>query len=123
MAKEKLATLHEKDVDQYELITPLFIRMYSDVQELTKKKQDGVLSKTRIAMINRLLDSALALLKDEPSISFLDRLDEDVVPQNADAMLVVGQYVSALQAFKARHTMGEAFETHWSLSSGGFRKA
>jgi hypothetical protein len=42
--------------------------MYSDVQELTKKKQDRVLSKTRIAMINRLLDNVRDLLKDEPSI-------------------------------------------------------
>jgi hypothetical protein len=125
MAREKRGVLTDKDVDQYELIMPLLDRMYSDIQELTKKRQDGVLSKTRIAMINRLLDSARDLLKGETSINFLDRLDEELMPQNADAMIIVGQYVSALGAFRERHTTVEDFEDrYWSISgSRSSRKA
>jgi len=122
MPKKRLASLDGKDVDQFELINPLMRKIYTDIQELTKKKQDGVLSKTRIVMVNRLLENARLLLKEEPSIAYLDRLDEDAIPQNADAMMIIGQYVAALQAFQDRHTAGDSFDDKYWITSDGPRQ-
>ena len=122
MSKKRLTSLGEKDVDQFELINPLIRKIYMDIQELTKKKQDGVLSKTRIAMINRLLESAQLLLKGEASIAYLDRLDEDAIPQNADAMMIIGQYVAALQAYQDRHTTDDSFDDKYWITSDGSRQ-
>lgn len=122
MPKKRLTSLDGKDVDQFELINPLMRKIYTDIQELTKKKQDGVLSKTRIVMINRLLESARLLLKEEASIAYLDRLDEDAIPQNADAMLIIGQYVAALRAFQDRHTAVDSFDDKYWITSDGPRQ-
>jgi hypothetical protein len=124
MADSENPKISEELVEKYEFLSPLIARIYEDVQELTKKKQDGVLSKTRIAMVNRLLETAKQILKDEPSSAYLDLLDEHAIPQNADAMLIVGQYVSALQAFKRRYTRGESYELYWQLKGQKqYRKA
>jgi len=116
MAKKQKTRLLAADVDTFEIISPLMAKLYADVQELAKKKPDGILSRTRTDMINRLLDSARILLKEEQSINFLDMIDFDSVPQNADAMLILGQYLSALTAYKDKYTDGEAWDKYWLVS-------
>jgi hypothetical protein len=113
MPKAQKETLQESAIDEYETLAPLTIRMHGDIQTLTGKKQDGILSKTRILMINKLLERARVLLAQERSLDFLEVLDEDALPQNADAMLVIGQYVSALHAYKTRHTAVKDYKTVW----------
>jgi hypothetical protein len=77
--------------------------LYEDVQELAKRKQDAILTKTRIAMINRLLSQMLELMEGEPNVPFLDTLDEATLPQNADGLIVLGQYKSAMAQFRGKY--------------------
>lgn len=93
-----------EDVDRFCMLRPLIGALHRDIQELAKKKQDGALTKTRIAMINRLLKDIKELLSKQASSAYLDLLDEDAVPQNADALLIVGQYLSAMTQFFLKYT-------------------
>jgi hypothetical protein len=106
--KEKPTPISDKEVDNFELLVPLLHALHRDIQELAKKKQDGPLTQTRITMINRLLEKLRGLLGNDPAIEFLDTLDTDSVPQNADALLVLGQYISAMEVYKKRHTYQDA---------------
>ncbi len=53
----------------------------------------------------------LAARRDDPRsrygararAAYLDLLSEDQLPQNSDAVLVLGQYRAALNSFEARH--------------------
>ncbi len=103
-----------EDVDRFSLLRPLLIALHRDIQELAKKKQDGALTKIRIAMINRLLKDIKEVLSKQPSSAYLDLLDEDSVPQNADALIVVGQYLSALDQFFSKYTVrGQNYKMIW----------
>jgi hypothetical protein len=75
-----------------------------DFQGLTRKKQDGPVSATRISMINRLFERTKSTLKLKPSWSLLDLIDPDMIPQNADAMLILGQYVDALSSVRDKYS-------------------
>jgi hypothetical protein len=83
--------------------------LYSDVESLAKRKQDGLMSKTRVSTINLLLREILVFLKGQPSMKFLALLDEATLPQNADALIFLGQYKSAMQNFKRNKTYTEGY--------------
>ena len=90
-------------VAKYEMLSPMLDSALDEMREFSKKKQDGVINKTKIALLNRLLTDMKEMLTDETSNAYLDLLDEDMVPQNSDAVLILGQYRAAMNRFKSRH--------------------
>lgn len=81
MSKDKYHTIKEK-AQTHDIMTPLLNAMYSEFKKLSKKKPDSAVSKSKIKIVNRLLDKVRLVLSDEESIDFLDLLDED--GQSAD---------------------------------------
>ncbi len=106
-----------EEIDRYETLFPLIQSLHQDVQELAKKKQDGALTKARIALINRLLADVRAFLKKQPSVAYLDLLDEAAIPQNGDGLLVVGQYLAALHHYKDRYTYRDPSDYQWKWAT------
>lgn len=104
----------KKKAESYELVKPLLDAMYEEFKELSKKKPDGVLSKYKIAVVNRLLGECRGVLETEPSFAFLDLLDEDNVPQNSDVVLILSQYLTAMKQFKEAHWSG-GFDGRWLI--------
>ena len=90
-------------VSKYAMLSPMLDSALNEMREFSKKKQDGVVNKTKIALLNRLMRDMKELLTDEPSNEYLDLLDEDMIPQNSDAVLILGQYRAAMNRFKSRH--------------------
>jgi hypothetical protein len=107
----------DQEIDRYEALAPLVQSLHQDVQELAKKKQDGALTKVRIALINRLLADVKEFLKNQPSAIYLDLLDEAMVPQNADALLIVGQYLAALHHYQDRYTYRDKSDLQWKWAT------
>ena len=50
-----------------------------------------------------VLVDLLSFLKEEPEGKYLDLLDDEELPQNSDAVLVMVQYEKALAAFRGRY--------------------
>jgi len=90
-------------VSKYAMLSPMLDSALNEMREFSKKKQDGVVNKTKIALLNRLMRDMKELLTNEPSNEYLDLLDEDMIPQNSDAVLILGQYRAAMNRFKSRH--------------------
>lgn len=103
----------DEQIRLYETITPLLTAAYSELKELSKKKQDDSLNIGKVKMINRLLLKAKDILKKEPTNEYLDILDEEELPTNSDAVLIVSQFISALSTFKVAHRIIEAFSKVW----------
>ena len=76
---------------------------YREMTELSKKKQDGTLNELKVCHINRLLIRAKALLGKDPSTEFLELLDEETLPQNSDAVLILGQAQAAMSLYWEKH--------------------
>jgi len=84
-------------------LMPLLEAMFNEFQEFSKKKQDGILNKRKVEIVNRLLGDVLAILDGEPTRAYLDLLDEDDLPQNSDVVLILGQVVTAMEAFRGKY--------------------
>lgn len=102
MDKEQAYTTTDK-VQAYNTTVELLKSMYLEFKDLSKKKPDAAVSKSKINITNRLLTKVRSVLDDEESIGFLDLLDEDDVPQVSDVTLILSQYKAAMEAFRKKY--------------------
>lgn len=93
----------DEQVRLYLTISPLLKSAFNEVKEFSKKKQDEELNVKKVKMINRLLEKAKVILKDEPTVDFLELLDENELPTNSDAVLIMSQFISAMDKFHDDH--------------------
>ena len=111
--EEKYTT--EEQIELYETISLLLRSAFDEVKEFSKKKQDEALNVKKVKMINRLLEKAKEVLKNESTVAFLDFLDENDLPSNSDAVLTMSQYISALKKFRDDHY----HSGDWDMKFGG----
>lgn len=102
-------------VNAYEATSPIFEGILKEIRELSKKKPDAIMSVSKVRIINRVLDDLLHFLKNEPSGKYLEKLDEDALPQFSDAVLSMVQFESSLIAFRSRYNvyLEDFMESRW----------
>jgi hypothetical protein len=112
MAQKQVTTTTAK-ASTHDVMTPLLAAMYEEFKELSKKKPESAVSKSKLLIANRLLKKIREVLADEESIQFLDLLNEDDVPQVSDVTLIFSQYVAAMQAFRCKYHGWDGSEHRW----------
>lgn len=98
----------------YDRFVPMLDAAHREMTELSKKKQDGIVNTFKIKMLNRLLSELSKVIADDPSYAFVDMLDEETLPQNSDAVIVLSQWQAALRQYRGRHH-------GWDSTHGGDR--
>jgi hypothetical protein len=114
----------EEQAATYDRLVPMLEAAHREMTELSKKKQDGIVNTLKIKMLNRLLNELSKIIENDPSHAFVDMLDEETLPQNSDAVLILSQWHAALKQYKARHYGHEAGtgEVRWfTVESPGER--
>jgi hypothetical protein len=99
--------------EQYDMLYPILESVYNEIKELSKKKQDGVLNEIKVKMTNRILAKVKTILEDDPTVEFLDLLDEVSLPTNSDAVLIITQFKAAMEQFKSKHHGWDGYENGW----------
>lgn len=117
MAKKK--THNEKSptkavAAEFDMTYPILNSVFNEIKELSKKKQDGALNEIKVRMTNRILTKVKLLLKDDPTIEFLDLLDVENLPTNSDAVLIITQFIAAMEQFKNKHYGWNGMEHTWT---------
>lgn len=107
------ATTTSDKATTHDTTMPLLDSMYLEFKELSKKKPDAAVNKSKINIANRLLTKVRTVLNDEESIDFLDLLDEDDVPQVSDVTLILSQYVAAMKEFHMKYHGWDGSEHRW----------
>lgn len=121
MAKnQKNKRTTDLQIELYSTIYPLLKSLFTEIKDFSKKNQNDPINLSKVKIINRLLIKAKDILKDESSIEYLDILEEDNLPSMSDAVLIVSQYISALDKFHSDHykyedSFGLAWDNpgHW----------
>lgn len=90
-------------INKFEMLFPMVNSDLNEIRELSKKKQDEPLNKFKVKTINKKLEQVKMILSDEPTFEFLELLDEDTLPSNSDAVLMISQYIKAMEQFKAKY--------------------
>jgi hypothetical protein len=110
---EKEIAPTEDDVKRFTFLSPMLDSALAEMREFSKKKQDGIVSATKIKILNRLLTDIKTIIKQEESAVYLDILSEEELPQNSDAVLILGQYRAALDSFESRNKRKINYQDTW----------
>lgn len=102
--------------EQFDMLFPIVESVFNEIKELSKKKQDGALNDLKVKMTNRVLSKVKTILKDDPTLEFLDLLNEESLPTNSDAVLIISQFKGAMQQFKNRHFDTSSIDEVWITS-------
>ncbi len=93
-----------ENVEKFKMLSELLDSIYLEMKEFSKKKPDEPLNTFKVKNVNRVLTQLKELLGEEPTIGFLDLLDEEALPTNSDAILVIGQFQASMKRFKNKYT-------------------
>jgi len=93
----------EEQAATYDRLVPMLEAAHREMSELSKKKQDGIVNQLKIKTLNRLLNELGKVIEDDPSYAFVDKLDEETLPQNSEVVLVLSQWKAALEQFQKKH--------------------
>lgn len=102
MAKKYLPK--EAEVENFRMLDQLLDSVYSEMKEFSKKKPDEPLNAFKVKNVNRLLIQIKESLRNEPTIEFLDLLDDESLPTNSDAILVIGQFKASMTRYRGKYT-------------------
>lgn len=89
--------------EKHDLLLPLLHSLYNEMQELSKKKPDTPLNTYKVKVINRVLEPIKELLQYEDTAPFLDVLIADDMPTNSDVVLIMSQYIRAMNFYKEKY--------------------
>lgn len=96
----------ESQVEQFKMLDELLGSIYLEMKEFSKKKPDEPLNKFKVKNVNRVLEQVKDILMNEPTITFLDILDDELLPTNSDAILVIGQFKASMERFQKKCSAG-----------------
>jgi len=106
MVKKKIVTGKrptKQQAEEFDMLFPILESVYNEIKELSKKKQDGALNELKVKMTNRVLTKVKSILDEDPTVEFLDLLDDVSLPTNSDAVLIIAQFKAAMSQFKEKH--------------------
>jgi len=113
MAKKKSTLPTNAQIEQFKMLTELLQSIYNEMKEFSKKKPDEPLNKFKVKSVNRVLKKVKEILKNEPTVDFLDILDEDTLPTNSDAILIIGQFQASMTRFEKKYHYKDSLDYKW----------
>lgn len=108
MSKKKNSFPTRTEVIKYRMLDALLDSIYTEMKEFSKKKPDEPLNKFKVKTLNRVLEQVKDLQKNEPTIEFLDLLDDETLPTNSDAILIISQFTAAMSRFRSKYHYGSS---------------
>ncbi len=104
MAKARQSNvISEAEAEEYELLNPLLRSLLTEMKELSKKKQDGVVNKLKVTIVNKILERIRGLLEKEPTSRFIALLDDETLPTNSDVVLILAQFKAAMDQYHSEY--------------------
>jgi hypothetical protein len=105
----------KEQVDTFEKLQAQLGGLHTEITALSKKSQNDALNKFKLKFINQILADANKLLgeKYKPFGDF-DLFDENEMPTNSDAAMMLNQYLNCFEKLRADNIRREEkFPQHW----------
>lgn len=97
--------ISQEQTEEVKFMEAQLSKAYFEMTEFAKKNPTEKISVLKLRLINRILNRIKEILKDDFSADFLDLLDEEELPSTSDAVMIMGQYSSALHQYRNRGTI------------------
>lgn len=105
-----------EEVETFERLNAQLFQLHFDVTILSKKSPDAPLKKFKLGVINEKISTANKLLTDSyMPIKMFELFDEDELPSNSDVVLVLTQYIEALELWRSSHLVRRESSWYWDI--------
>ncbi len=89
----------EEQVEKFGMLSGLLHSIFDEMKDFSKKKPEGALNQVKVKIINNVLGQIKGLLSSQPTVDFLELLNDEALPTYSDAVLIISQYNSAMTQF------------------------
>ena len=108
------------DVEEFEAVKSQLNAAREEVLVLVKKNPHDALSTFKLGVVNGLLRRANAFLGDsERPMADFTEFSGEAMPSTSDAVLVIGQYLIALENFRAKRISEDRLGQWYWLGKDG----
>lgn len=99
------------DCEHFDLLSGMLTRLSSEIAGLSKKQPDGLVNAFKVEQINRVLRPLKDIMKDEPSLVFLDLINEPDPESRmdksrntySDTALTLSQFREACEEYRLKY--------------------
>lgn len=91
---------------------------YVEMKDFSKKNPDSALNDRKVKSLNRILKDIKEILANEPTASYMDILDEEMLPSNSDVVLTMSQYRSTMENYRKKYRLFHDYHFHWHTTDG-----
>jgi hypothetical protein len=92
----------KEQVDTFEKLQAQLSGLHTEISALSKKSQNDALNKFKLKFVNQILTEAnLFLGKKYKPFNDFDLFDENDMPTNSDAAIMLTQYLNCFEKFRA----------------------
>ena len=106
------------DVMNFIMLYDFLESAYIEMKDFSKKNPDAALNERKVKSLNRILKDIKDILKHEPTASYMDILDEEMLPSNSDVVLTMSQYRSALENYRKKYRRHHNYDIFWHTTDG-----
>lgn len=106
----------KQEVDTFEKVQAQLEGLHSEISALSKKSQNDALNKFKLKFVNQILTGANSVLgeKYKPFQDF-SLFDENDIPTNSDAAMMLTQYLSCFEKLRADNVIQEFGHWYWII--------
>lgn len=109
--------LTSEQVDEFEIVQNQLDRFRSELQLLAKSKANDAINTFKLSLLNKLLGRANILLGTRyTAVADFSEFDPSQLPSNSDAVLVVSQYLGALEKLRADSIEPQGGVWYWRVN-------
>jgi len=104
------------DIDEFEAAETQISSAGDELLVLVKKSPHDSLSKFKLSLVNGLIARANTLLGSEKPLADFEQFDSEQIPSVSDAVIVLGQYLAALENLRVRNIKMKSGWWYWALN-------
>lgn len=117
MSIMKKAGITSKEVLKFQKVNAQLLELHKELSILSKGKPDNVINSFKLSFINQKLTLANELLGQEHApFEGFTVFDTSSLPSNSDVVMVLSQYIDALEGWRSAHMKKIGYDWYWDTS-------
>lgn len=111
--------MKRKQIDEFETLHGQLQAFHTEMNTLVKKNPSDALNKFKLGLINSVLTKANSFLgKARLPFAEFQSFDESAMPSTSDVLMILAQYLSAFEKFRADNIYKETYGEDWYWDGG-----
>jgi len=104
----------EAEISNFEKVQAQLESLHDEIGNLSKKSQNDALNTFKLKFVNKTISEANLILGNQykPFDDF-QQFDENDIPSNSDATMILGQYLNCLEKLRSDNIVQEMARWYW----------